>query len=69
MGLPVDKTKSSGRLANVLMGAQIWAANPGHFSLIPTAVQGTEQTCTGAYQHGMAAFSDDFHRLDQSQRP
>jgi hypothetical protein len=29
MGLPVDKTMSSGHLTNVLMGAQIWAANPG----------------------------------------
>src|SRR5438552_1402487 len=29
IGLPVDKTMSSGHLTIVLMGAQIWAANPG----------------------------------------
>ena len=40
-----------------------------HFSPIPTAVQGSEQTCTGAYRRGIAGFSDEFHGLDESQIP
>jgi hypothetical protein len=34
-----------------------------HFSLIPTAVQGTEQTCTGTYQATGGRFAAAFHRL------
>jgi hypothetical protein len=39
----------------------------GRFSPIPTAVQGSEQTRTGAYWRETAAFAEDFHRPVSSQ--